>query len=270
MKSLKYIIILTALVSFGCGTEGPSGKKMIFASQMPVTRAITDNYWDGGERVFISIDGQPARIFTVAAGGMLTPLDDLWWQSSTQTVTARAWYPDPAFWEFPADQSGGFRAADFVFAPTVSGIRFNNYLANPLRFNHLPAKVVVNLAAGMDIGSVDEAVVSFYGYVAGEVDTDNGAIVGSDSGWITPLKTSDTYTALLIPRDMTGVKFIKITLGGYDYYYTPAADEATLTQGNTFIYNISVDKTRLTVTVVENGAVWDDSGDEDTVTAEPV
>lgn len=280
MKNLKYIIIIVAatVLSVACGREGTPDwdGRLILASQMtaPATKSITDNTWDGGEQVFVSIDNGPARIFTVAQGGMLMPASDLWWQSSTQTISARAWYPDPASWSFPADQSGGFQAADFVFAPTVSGIRYNNYMGNPLRFLHLPVKVTVNLIPGTDINSVSDAAVSFFGYLSGTVDTDNGTITGSDTneGWIAPFRTAgtDKYTALLIPRDMTGVKFVKVTLDGYDYYYTPASGEAVLGQGNNYTYNIKVSKTRLTVTVVDNGVTWGGSGDKDTITANPV
>ena len=280
MKHLKYIIIVVtvAILLVACDRDDlPNGReKLILASQMVTqeTKSTTDNTWNGGEQVFVSLDNEPARIFTIDPGGMLTPANDIWWRSSTQTVSARAWYPDPALWSFPADQSGGLQAADFIFAPTISGIKYNNYMANPLSFYHLPVKVVVNLTPGTDISSVSTATVSFYGYLSGTVDTDNGVIIGSDTdkGWITPFRTAatDTYSALLISCDMTGVRFIKVTLDGYDYYYTPAAGEAVLEQGNTYTYNIDVSKTRLTVTAVNNGATWGDSGSEDTVTADPI
>ena len=280
MKHLKYIIIVVtaAILWIACDRDDlpDRGKKLVLASQMaaPATKSTVDNTWNGGEQVFVSINNETARIFSVDPGGMLTPASDIWWQSSTQTISARAWYPNPALWSFPADQSGGIQAADFLFAPTISGIKYNNCMFNPLSFYHLPVKVIVNLVPGTDIGSVSDATVSFYSYLSGTVDTDNGAITGSntDMGWIAPFRTvgTDTYSALLISCDMTGVKFIKVTLDGYDYYYTPAAGEAVLEQGNTYTYNINVSKTRLTVTVVDNGATWDDSGNEDTVTAEPV
>ena len=279
MRRLKNIILFAGIVLLSAcdKNDAPSDSgRVIFASRMaaPATKALLNNTWDGGEQVFVSIDDAQAQIFTAAAGGMLTAVEDIWWQSSTQTKSARGWYPDPASWSFPADQSGGFHAADFIFAPTVTGIKYNNYISNPLIFHHLPAKIIVNLLPGTDISSVSSATISFYGYLSGTVDTDNGMITGTDTaeGWITPHRTADTetYTALLIPRDMTGTQFIKITLAGYDYYYVPASDEADLEHGNSYTYNITVDRTRLTVTVVDDGATWDDSGNTDTVTATPV
>ena len=235
------------------------------------TRATAENTWIGGEQVWVCIDDREDESFIVSSDGTLAPVRDMWWYSQTQTLSARGWYPDPVSWNFPVDQSGGLQAADFVFASTVTGIKYNNYDVMPLKFRHLTAKVSVNITAGTDIVGVSDATVVFYGYTSGAPDTEGGAIVGYGNGTITPQRTvsTDSYTALLIPRDMTGMKFVKVTLGGYDYYYTPATDEAVLEQGKAYTYNITVHKTRLTVTIDGDGATWDPSGGG-TVTATPV
>ncbi|MDR0510271.1 MAG: fimbrillin family protein [Rikenellaceae bacterium] len=281
---LTYRSLLVPLFSFlillvACDRETAPDEtfrqQLVLASQTEnATRGTVDDTWQGGERVRVSLDNGAAEVFIAATDGMLTPIASHWWYSQAQMLSARGWYPDPVDWSFLSDQSGGLQPVDFVFASTVTGIKYNNYYGNPLVFRHRTARVTVNLSAGTDIADVSGATVLFYGYTSGTIDTSDtgdGAIAGSGGGWITPCRTpgTDTYTALLIPRDMTGIKFVKVSLGEYDYYYTPLADQAVLDQGNGYLYNIAVGKTRLTVAVVSNGATWDASTGG-TVTAEPV
>jgi hypothetical protein len=160
------------------------------------------------------------------------------------------------------------QTADFIFASTVTGIRALNYTEKPLIFQHRTAKVTVNLTAGTDISSVNGATVAFYGYTAGIPDTDDdgdGVISGSGDGWIRPQNMNgDTYAVLLIPRDMTGTPFVRITLGGYNYFYIPTADQADLQQGISYTYNITVSMTCIDVELVD-GIVWTE-GDEYEIT----
>ena len=230
----------------------------------PISRTTTDNIWSGGEQVQVSINDGTAVTFIAAQNGTLTPLNPIYWQNASQNISARAWHP--ASWTFPADQSGGLQPADFIFASTVTGIMFSNYLSKPLVFQHRLAKITVNLMAGTDISSVAGATVSFFGYTVGSPDTSdtgNGVISGSGNGWITPQNSSDdTYAALLIPRDMMGIPFVKIIIAGTYYLYTPAVGQATLKQGMAYSFNITVHKTRLDVEVVD-GIEWSDSSEYD-------
>jgi hypothetical protein len=243
--------------------------KLTLASSMdtPAMRSLAgsstvDNVWSGGEQVQVSIDNNAAVLFIAAQSGTLTPISPIYWQNSSQNISARAWYP--AAWAFPTDQSAGLQPADFIFASTVTGISASNFAGKPLVFRHRTAKVTVNIRAGMNINSVSNATVAFYGYTAGVPNTSNagnGAISGSGNGWITPQDMgNDTYTALLIPRDMTGIPFIKITLNDTDYLYTPSAGKATLQQGMAYVYNITIHETHLEVEVTD-GIEWS-KGDE--------
>jgi hypothetical protein len=49
---------------------------------------------------------------------------------------------------------------------------------------------------------------------------------------------------------MTGIQFVKITLGGIDYFYSPTTGQTALQQGIAYTYNITVHRTRLEVMVV--------------------
>jgi hypothetical protein len=273
MSNLKHLMI-AVMVTFlaACSKDNVfDSELLILASQTGAsqTRVTINNIWSDGEQVQVSINDAGAVTFTADWSGTLTPVNPIYWYSATQTISARAWYP--ASWVFPADQSSGLQAADFIFAPTIPGITFRNVTGTPLTFYHRTAKVTVNLTAGTDINSVMGATIAFYGYTSGTPDTSdagNGTITGSGDGWVTPQNTEgDTYAALLIPRDMTDIRFVRITLDGFDYFYTPAADDANLQQGNSYTYNITVHKTRLEVTVVDDGVTWN-AGDEHTVEGE--
>ena len=262
--SLCFIMILTVtvvLLTF-CSREkifDVSHIPMTLATNMnvPNTKATVHNVWDGGEQVQVNIDNAAAITFTALPNGTLAPVSPLFWQDGSQSISARAWHP--ASWTFPVDQSAGLQPADFIFASTVTGITASNYSEKPLVFRHRTAKVTVILTAGTDISNLNGATVGYYGYNLGVPDTDatgDGLIAGSGNGWISPQNTnSDTYTALLIPRDMTGLQFVKITIGENDWFYIPTAGQAVLQQGIAYAYNITVHRTRIKVEVAD-GIMW--------------
>ena len=265
---LLMVLTVTVVLLISCNKEEApdDGNQLTFVSHRdaPLTRATVDNEWSGGELVQVSIDDGAAVSFTAHQNGNLVPVSPIYWRNALQSISARAWYPDS--WTFPVDQSAGLQPADFIFASTVTGIMASNYTAKPLVFRHRTAKVTVNLTAGTDISNVNGATVDFYGYTFGVPDvsdTGNGVIAGSGNNWITPYHlTGDTYTALLIPRDMTGTQFIRITLDENVYFYIPTADQANLQQGMSYTYNITVYMTRIEV-VVANGIVWTDGNEYD-------
>jgi len=267
-RSPNLLLVLTftiALLTF-CNKEktsdGVNQLTLFSCKDRPVTRATVDNVWSGGEQVQVSIDNGAAITFSAHPSGTLTPVSPIYWQNASQSISARAWYPDS--WSFPVDQRAGLQPADFIFASTVTGIMASNYTEKPLIFHHWTAKVTVNLTAGTDVSSVNGATVAFCGYTSGtpdSSDTGNGVITGSGNGWISPQNMNGgTYVALLIPRDMTGTQFVRITIGGNDYFYTPTAGQAVLQQGMSYMYNITVYMTRIDVEVAE-GIVWTDGNE---------
>ena len=256
------LFLAAAALCAGCSHGEQQRDPLVLSAQRgetPATRATANNTWNGGEQVSVVINGGGAQIFTAASSGILTPGATLYWQNyAGSSINARAWYPQS--YSFAANQSAGIQAADFIFAPEVSGITAGNFsTSHQLIFYHKTAKVTATLTHGTGItaGDVSGATVHFLGYTGCTVNTDNGAIIGSSNGGaITPHRTDNTCTALLVPQDMTGKQFIKVTVGGQDYYYTPAAGEADLKAGKAYEYQITVTKVALTVTVVSNGASW--------------
>ncbi|GHU79439.1 hypothetical protein FACS1894145_3590 [Bacteroidia bacterium] len=237
----------------GAGTLHDSSLLTLSAQTgAPQTRATSGNTWDGTETVRVNVNGTEYN-FMAASDGTLTCASRYW--NDYTSVDAFAWYP--ASYSFPADQSAGIQAADFIFAEQVTGITQSTYnTTKKLTFRHKTAKVTATLTAGTGITSITGATVKFYGYT--EVDAiDNtgasptGAITGKTLGWITP---DGANTALLLPKSYTGEDVLKVTLTGKDYFWKPAS--LNLEAGKSYTFAITVENNALTVTVTTNGATW--------------
>ncbi|GHU66981.1 hypothetical protein FACS189413_00930 [Bacteroidia bacterium] len=253
---LLLIIALPAFFAACDKTDGltpEDGEPLTLSAQTgaPETRATSDGTWTGGETVKVNVNGT-VYDFTAAPDGTLTCASQYW--NDYASVDAFAWYP--ANYTFPADQSAGIQAADFIFAPEVSGITSANYTTKRLTFEHRTAKVTATLTAGTGITNVTGATVKFYGYTeVGAIDntgaSPTGAITGKTPGWITP---DGANTALLLPKSYASENVLKVTLTGKDYFWKPAS--LNLEAGKSYTFDITVENSALTVTVTDNGATW--------------
>lgn len=155
------------------------------------------------------------------------------------------------------DQSGaGYQQSDLLYSVSQA-VTFKN--AN-LTFKHLPVKVVVNLknGDGVTADEVTNATVTIENQAttSGTIATDWSVTQTSGNASITPKTLTSTASdtqksvqALVVPQQMQGKKFIKVTCRGTDYFYTPMnADDANLQVGNQYIYTITVKKNGITVT----------------------
>lgn len=263
---------MLCLVAASCSDEMDTGSRlpegvypMTFSAAVDgqaVSRATTDNTWTGTEEVAIQI-GSEVKKYTAASNGNLTIKEGnipFYWQS-TEAITVNAWYPynggnKPADGDLrvKADQSqvANYQASDYLEAADAT-VPYNQTAS--LVFKHRTAKVVVTLVAGDGIANLSGVAVTFV----------NQTGVDGNGTEVTP-KTetgaTTTYTALLIPQQMQGKQFIKVVLGGYEYFYTPTGDDANLQAGQQHTYTITVKKTGLEVTT--SSPSW--SGGEETVT----
>jgi formylglycine-generating enzyme required for sulfatase activity len=216
------------------------------------TRATSDNTWDETETVRVNVNGT-VYPFSVSTSGVLTNAS-LYWSDYT-SIDAFAWYPEG--YSFTADQSTGVQAADFIFAEKTEGITDANFNTDhKLTFKHKTAKVTASLTAGYGIADISGATLKFYGYT--EVDaidstgtTPTGAISGKTPGWITP---DAANTALLLPKNYSTEKVLKVSLAGKDYFWKPAS--LNLEAGKSYSFTITVEHNTLSVTVTNNGATW--------------
>lgn len=261
-----------------------------------VTRATSDNTWEGTEMVALQV-GSEVKKYTVAASGALTAdnNDPHYWTAKTMTV--QAWHSPqgysatrPADFTVKADQNAssgaGFQQSDLLYTSQSITYNANTNASNPpqLTFKHLPVKVVVNLKADTQNGVTEDDVQNATVTLVNQALT-SGVITYDDAAGaaapvsvaqaaakspITPKVTSatngyqQTVQALLVPQQMQGKQFVKITVGSSIYYYVPKDNAANLEHGKQYTYNITVKKEKLEVTA-SSSVSWKD--DETTADA---
>ena len=251
----------------------PEGKyPLSFTASMEApTRATADNTWTGGEKAAIHA-GAEVKNHTVAQDGSMTPADGIpfYWQS-TADISVTAWCPAswsadrPTAFSVQADQSGGgYQQSDFLY--TAQTVAFSSSGSCALTFRHLPAKVVVQLVSGEGVtpAEVAAATVNIVGQslTSGALAAD-GTVARAAPGnsLITPMEltapqgSQKSVQALLTPSRMEGKRFIRVSAGGYDYYYTPTGAEGDLDAGKQYTYTVTVQKTGLAVTL-ETVTAW--------------
>ena len=272
------------------GTTLPDGKyPMTFTAQvdgLTATRATTDTdgktSWQAGDPVAISMDGganhKQYKISNTGTDAMSPDgeANILYWSKTQETLAA--WYPigctigsgGGGSEVSITDQSSSFGTLENILHAPAKGYTYSSGNPVAFTFRHALAKVKVTLQKGdgMENSDLSGATVTFMGSTAGTLGY--GGMTGSGSnGSITPKTVTSTtngnsittYTALLIPQQMQGEKFIKVTVGtsnaARDYYYTPTGStDANLEAGKEYAYTITVKKTGLTVQVTDNGAAW--------------
>lgn len=285
----------------------PEGKYPIsFASSvegMPFAQTNADDAWVEGDVVAMKV-GEEVKQYTAEADGTLSADDPFYWKSSEETKTVAAWYCGdgstaangsnagqvPTSWAVQTDQANndGYKKSDFLYAS--ESISFIDRESTSLPFYHQTARVVINIKnaeAATDAANIASVVIG---------DANNLALSGSYSppgvgttagtwdistgtpakGTITPKDITSgiaylkSYAALVIPQNMTGKKFIAITLkGDITYYYTPTDTDATLESGKEYTYNVTVKFGYLDVVKVDTSGEWGSDGTKD-VNSEPI
>ena len=229
---------------------------------LTVSRATTDNSWAGGEEVAIQIGGEVKK-YAAASGGNLTVAGDgtpFYWQT-TNDITVNAWYPysetkptaEALRVKSNQSEDNNYQASDYMEAIDAT-VTFNTPAA--LTFKHRTAKVVVTLKTGEGVTDLTGAAVTFV----------NQTGVEGGGTEVTPktemINSVTTYSALLIPQQMQGKQFIKVTVGGKNYYYTPkGVENGNLRAGYVSNYTITVKQNGLSV-VWQKGEQIDDTAEK--------
>lgn len=242
------------------------------------TRATVDNTWAGTEEVAV-MAGNTVKKYMAAKGGALAPDgadNQLYWTSKTMTV--QAWHSDtysdtrPEKFTVQPDQNNGtgYQQSDMLYA--IASVSYSGGSSASLEFKHLPAKVVVNLKADTQNGITEEEVKNATvtlvnqaltsGVITVDEEGKNCTVAQAASGseGIIPQKSGQTASgyqqtvqALVVPQQMQGRKFIKVTTGADAaarvYYYIPTTEaDGKLEAGYQYTYNITVKKDKLEVT----------------------
>lgn len=294
------VAVFACLMAASCsdvtddGTALPDGKyPMTFTASVdglsapnPASRATTDadgkTSWTVDDPVAISMDGganhKVYKISDAGTGAMVADGEILYWNKRQETLAA--WYPVSCTVGNSGgsevnitDQRSGFGTLENILHAPAQEYTYSNGGSVAFTFRHALAKVKVALkkGEGMTDNDLYNATVTFTGYTAGTLGY--GGMTGSEgcNGEISPKAETPagggaaTYTALVIPQQMQGKKFIKVTIGAggaaRDYFYTPTnSTDARLEAGKQYTYTITVKKTGLAVTVASAPA-WGNGGE---------
>lgn len=219
-------------LAFTCTVDG----------QAAVGRATTDNTWTAGDEIAVKVDGVVKK-YAYRSDGSLRAKETtpFYWQSK-EDVTVEAWYPYAAGGKQPvvvlADQNtdADYNASDFL---EVTGKTVTYPDEIELMFTHRTAKVSVTLAAGTGVSGTELASVTVKLVNLSTADGNPAAVVPHGSG--------TELSALLPPQTLAANSpFIEVTVGGGVYNYTPT-DALAMAAGSRYHYNVTVNKTGLTV-----------------------
>ena len=222
------------------------------------TRATGKDAWVDGDKIGVRIgtDDATGCYKLNSDGSMKNVITSVYWQSIAP-ATVTAWYPyTPQDGVNISNQKDGFADFDFLTA-TATDQSYKSPVS--LKFKHQMAKVSYTLQAGDGITEDDlkGAAVQIAGCT--KASFSEGELTGADDGWITPASDKD---ALLVPQNMTNRPFIKVSINGNDFIYTPGEGAANLQSGTHYIYTITVKADSIEVTAVTGGS-WTDGGSED-------
>lgn len=262
--------------------------------------------WSGSEQIAVKVNSE-VKIYIPSGSGSsvdLTSSAPFFWQASDETKAVSAWYCGdgstaaggknadavPTSWMVQSDQSAttsdGHQSSDFLYA-VEKNISFSGS-DKSLAFTHQTACVVINIVnaeAATEAGAITQVSIGAANNLAlsgtytapaqgsgdtGTWDTSNS----SSKGIITPKDITSaggtylkTYVALVIPQNMSGHKFIAVTLtDGNTYYYIPQNSDANLESGKQYTYNITVKYGYLDVKTVATDGEWGGGTTEDVTT----
>ena len=261
----------------------------------PASRAITDGTFDDADQILVHMDGKlkafvyrTAQGFvhdgTVSASGIdTTPAE---WEAGETQKEVLAYGPAMAIsysdnlgylyrCRAGDDQSKDYyyENSDYVYAAQTL------HRSNPaLTFRHGMARIVVRLRPGDSLKDEDVAGATvLLGnknlLIIADIDPQTGALtahVPTENGelppqTITPHRCADTptgfvaaYEALLPPQDVSGKAFIRVRLpNGKEREYV-AENGSLLEGGHEYVYNVTVEADRVTVTISDSDVPWQD------------
>ena len=278
------LLLMAAVLLTGCSSDNDTIANATDGSPLELKAAVvsglatrsttaSDNAWTVGDIVTV-LDGSnsTAYQYTVsdASTGAMTGTT-IYFSPSETSKPITAWsyggvtYSStlPTSWSASIDQSTDdkLQANDFLYSPALTAT-----VGTPttLTFAHETSMIFIRLKSSD--GSVTSASdVTGVSLKAANVGTFSYS--GSSASWsvsgdkvgITPLTGSlggylATFTALIIPQDMSGNEFLqfKATYNGTQktFVYTPGTGEAKFGAGYKYIYDIDFANTKVTVTAV--------------------
>ena len=290
------------LMCAACSFLQDMGKPLETPEPVVLRAAPGDGALRARDRVALRIGGE-VRIYEAGDedGGLLKAAPSetpFFWKATGEKKEISGWFLGdgenlkeiPSSWTVAGDQNAddgaGMRRSDFLYAP-ATGVTYTDRFHARINFYHQTSKVLVRIKnegalkdnaealEGLTVGDESFPVVMRASFE--EIPSDRYGrwtlFRGKDNlGYVTPHETAAAdassflkcYEALVIPDNLDGKPLLAITLRGHTYYYVPAQNQARLTPGHLFIYDISAseDSTKLVVTpMVGDDLVWTWDGD---------
>lgn len=278
----KYPLTLTAASLGGLQSVTRSTVENQWKGGEAVYVQVIDNYTSGN----LQWENATAQTYTVANGGTMTKSEgnDVYWQTSTEQKAIRAWYvggktatsgEPPSSHAVEKNQSAdGYAQSDFLYAGCISGFTEGKNGVN-LQFYHQVAKLKIHIARGNDTPAdfsmteltIDNVAIQG-NFTAPEISgTDNQygrwSVTGQPTGDITPHMDNPTdtylasYEAIVIPQTVSyDIKLFTITADGYSNFVYTNSTEQTWEPGMEYTYTLSIEGSRLEVSVSTSSIDW--------------
>ena len=245
------------------------------------TRSTVDGNWEDALSVAVQVGGEngPVKEYKVASTSSngakltcptLTEADtQFWWTSSNESKTVRAWYPYsetvPEDWPVSLIQTEEtLKKEDFMMTNGQVTVSLNN---PQIAFNHLLAKVEINLIQSEYLRNASEVSVSLPGmYETGTLKAINvypsisPKIGENPDKEIIPYRLPSandgcyaSYQALVIPDEESRTRKINVIVD--DVIYT-LSNMATYNPRFRYTYNITVQEEGLEIASIEQSIDW--------------
>lgn len=274
------VVLLLALGSLlACSSEDDTsalgGQPLVLYAGMPMTRSTIDSQWTEGDKVAVQIGSEvkqyeitdtSTRLLEASAG-----VEPFKWTSITDAFDVTAWSLGGTYQAtvpnnitIPSDQSGGYDRYDLLYAkgtltPSNTDLTFYHQMARVIVQLEFKTAVEPNNVVSVYLGYDHDAegnlidIVPLTGKFSAPTGNDNYGTWENFSNYPKGRVTmfhdataedglSATFSALLIPKDYSGTRFICIdthtNLGLF--YFVPSDGEADLQSGRTYTYRITV------------------------------
>lgn len=293
MKKNMIFAAIAALALTACSNDddikvgGDNAILLTSSLNVAETRAATDiqtSAFDAGETVDVYItENEPGTnethynqpiLATTKTGGALDLQDGpYYYPTSGNGVNIYALYPATAetgkLFTIAENQStdANYKASDLMYGKPASNPVSPSANAEDIQFSHLLSKVTINLKPGVNVTSLDGAKVELLGVKPSTTLTAgiNGHSITDASGTATPITvmtataTQTSGSAIIVPQTLPET-FLQVTLDGATLTGKLDSGAPTLTAGNAYTYNITVNMRGGALEIEGSITPWDDGG----------
>ena len=167
------------------------------------------------------------------------------------------------------DQStdANYKASDLMYGKPASNPVSPSANAEDIKFSHLLSKVTINLKPGENVTSLDGAKVELIGVKPSTTLTasKDGCSITAASGDATPItvmtatETVTSGSAIIVPQTLPEM-FLQVTLDGATLTGKLDSGAPTLTAGNAYTYDITVNMRGGALEIKGSITPWTDGG----------